>query len=157
MRKTETNKTTAPERIWAWKINWIGRLNGMRCWTPFVPNFSNSTKIEIVKGSRNPFNKLFWFPECKVPDQIVTEYVKAELYDELLASAEASLKEATILAKELYHQWQDECWTGVPPGCNCEVVGFFRPYYNKKLSYVGELADKLQALQHSLEAKGKEE
>lgn len=44
---------------------------------------------------------------------------------------------------EIANQFRDECYIGKPEGCNEEVVGFFRPYYDAKMKVIQAAIDDL--------------
>lgn len=47
---------------------------------------------------------------------------------------------------EIANQFRDECYIGKPEGCNEEVVGFFRPYYDAKMGVIQAAIDDLANL-----------
>lgn len=63
---------SAPDRIWAWKLNWIGRDNGKQFWSDFKPSFSN-LRLRSYKTWWH-----LWGPMEEVP-QSVSEYTRTDL------------------------------------------------------------------------------
>lgn len=78
--------------------------------------------------------------------QAISEGCEMQALMDEVAALKAEIKrlhgEAYMALCSCYNMWQDECWTGHPDGVNVEVVGFFRPYYDRKLRNTKELSEK---------------
>ena len=66
---------TAPDRIWAWAINYPGsKWHGKRTWEPFEPFWKKPIMTFVSTSKWNPFAG-----RMEVCEQEVTEYVRADL------------------------------------------------------------------------------
>jgi len=100
---------SGPDKIWAWKWNWIGDRHGKPCWSDYPPAFPHLKLRKLEKWWH------LWGPMENVP-QDVTEYTRADLIPDPHDVARAALEAA---AKACEKERDD----ARANGCSTEAIG----------------------------------